>query len=69
MTPTSILRELERLPLTDKLFIIERTLKSIRTDKERRLKAAVDSLYEDYKSDPELTAFTQLDAESFYEAR
>lgn len=69
MTPTSILRELERLPLSDQLFIIERTLKSIRTDKEKRLKAAVDSLYEDYKSDPELTAFTQLDAESFYEAK
>ncbi|AMR26712.1 hypothetical protein A0257_06055 [Hymenobacter psoromatis] len=69
MTPTSILRELERLPLSDQLFVIERTLKSIRTDKEKRLKAAVDSLYEDYKSDPELTAFTQLDTESFYEAK
>ena len=69
MTPTSILRELERLPLTDKLFVIERTLKSIRTTKEKSLKAAVDSLYEDYKTDPELTVFTQLDAESFYEAK
>lgn len=69
MTPTSILRELKRLSLTDKLFVIERTLKSIRTDKEKRLKAAVDSLYEDYKSDPDLTDFTQLDTESFYEAK
>ncbi|RYY10783.1 MAG: hypothetical protein EOO36_20025 [Cytophagaceae bacterium] len=60
------MRELERLPLTDQLFVIERTLKSIRTDKERRLKAAVDSLYEDYKSDPELTAFTQLVGEIQY---
>lgn len=69
MTPTNILRELARLPLTDKLFVIERTLKSIRTDKEKHLKAAVDALYEDYKTDPSLTAFTQLDAESFYEAK
>ncbi len=69
MTPTNIIRELERLPLSDKLFVIERTLKSIRTEKERSLKAAVDNLYDDYKFDKELTVFTQLDKEPFYEAR
>ncbi len=69
MTLTNIIRELERLPLSDKLFVIERTLKSIRTEKERSLKAAVDNLYDDYKSDKELTVFTQLDKEPFYEAR
>jgi len=69
MTPTNIIRELERLPLSDKLLVIERTLKSIRTEKERSLKVAVDSLYDDYKSDKELTVFTQLDKEPFYEAR
>jgi hypothetical protein len=69
MTPTNIIRELERLPLSDKLFVIERTLKSIRIEKERSLKAAVDNLYGDYKSDKELTVFTQLDKEPFYEAR
>ena len=69
MTLTNIIRELERLPLSDKLFVIERTLKSIRTEKERSLKTAVDNLYGDYKSDKELTVFTQLDKEPFYEAR
>jgi len=69
MTLTNIIRELERLPLSDKLFVIERTLKSIRTEKERSLKVAVDNLYDDYKSDKELTVFTQLDKEPFYEAR
>ncbi len=69
MTTTNIIRELERLPLTDKLFVIERTLKSIRTEKEKNLKRAVDSLYDDYKSDKELTIFTQLDKEPFYETR
>jgi len=69
MTPTNIIRELERLPLSDKLFVIERTLKSIRTEKERSLKTAVDNLYDDYKFDKELTVFTQLDKEPFYEAR
>ncbi len=69
MTTANIIRELERLPLTDKLLVIERILKSIRTEKEKSLKAAVESLYEDYKSDKELTAFTQLDNEPFYETR
>ena len=69
MTATTIIRELERLPLTDKLFVIERTLKSIRTEKDKNLKVAVDSLMDDYKIDKELTIFTKLDKEPFYEAR
>lgn len=69
MTAATIIRELDKLPLTDKLLVIERTLKSIRIEKEKSLKLAVDSLYADYKSDTELTRFTQLDNEPFYEAR
>ncbi len=69
MTTTNIIRELDRLPLTDKLFVIERTLKAIRTEKEKGLKAAVETLYDDYKTDKDLTAFTKLDKEPFYEAR
>lgn len=69
MTPANIIHELERLPLTDKLFVIERALKSIRIEKEKSLKDAVDILYDDYKFDKELTVFTQLDKEPFYETR
>ena len=69
MTTSNIIRELEKLPLTDKLLVIERTLKSIRTEKNSGLKAAVDNLYDDYKKDKELTIFTSLDSEPFYEAR
>ncbi len=69
MTTANIIRELDRLPLTDKLFVIERTLKSIRTEKEKSLKAAVESLYDDYKNYKELTTFTKLDKEPFYETR
>lgn len=69
MTTATIIRELDRLPLTDKLFIIARTLKSIRTEREKSLKTAVDTLYNDYKTDKELTAFTKLDKEPFYETR
>ena len=69
MTTANLIQELDRLPLTDKLLVIERTLKSIRTEKEKGLKVAVDNLYEDYKTDKELTAFSKLDKEPFYEAR
>jgi hypothetical protein len=69
MTTENIIQELDKLPLTDKLFVIEQTLKSIRTEKEQRLNAAVELLYYDYKNDKELTAFTELDNEPFYETR
>ena len=69
MTTTTLIRELDRLPLTDKLYVIEHTMKSIRTEKEKSLKTAVDSLYDDYKTDKDLTLFTSLDKEPFYETR
>ena len=69
MTTENIIRELDKLPLTEKLLVIERTLKSIRTEKQKSLKTAVDTLYNDYKNDKELTVFTQLDNEPFYETR
>ncbi len=69
MTTTNLIRELDRLSLKDKLFVIDQTLKSVRTEKEKSLNTAVDSLYNDYKTDKNLTAFTNLDQESFYEAR
>lgn len=69
MTVANVIRELERLPLKDKLFIVEHTLKSIRIEKENSLNAAVESLFDDYKSNKELTLFTMLDKEPFYETR
>jgi hypothetical protein len=36
---------------------------------EKSLKEAAELLYEDYKNDKNLTEFTRLDGESFYEAK
>jgi hypothetical protein len=69
MTTANIIRELDKLPLTDKLFVIEQTLKVMRIEKNKRLKIGVDNLYYDYKNNEELTAFTELDKEPFYEIR
>lgn len=60
---------INKLSLTDKLLIIEKTLKAIRQDSEPDLDHAVNTLYNDYKTEKELTIFTQLDSESFYVAR
>ena len=38
-------------------------------DVKLRMKLAADELYNDYKNDKELTVFTQLDLEDFYEAK
>jgi hypothetical protein len=69
MTTENIIQELDKLPLTDKLFVIKETLKRIRMEKEQLLNIAVELLYNDYKNDKELTAFTELDNEPFYETR
>ncbi|MES2701688.1 MAG: hypothetical protein V4649_03565 [Bacteroidota bacterium] len=57
MTTATIIKEIGKLPLTDKLIVIEKTLRSIRQEKENKLATAVDALYNDYKNDKELTIF------------
>jgi hypothetical protein len=52
------------------MLIVEQTLKTIReSETQSKMLIAADALLEDYKNDKDLTAFTQLDYESFYEAR
>jgi len=52
------------------MLIVERTLKSIRvSDTREKMVKAVESLIDDYTNDKELTTFTQLDYEGFYETK
>jgi hypothetical protein len=70
MRTTDLINEIKRLPLQKRIFLIEKTLHSIRQDEEaNQMKKAVDLLLEDYKTDLELTAFTNIDYEQFYETR
>ncbi|GAA3967144.1 hypothetical protein [Hymenobacter antarcticus] len=69
MTTALIIREISKLPWTERLLVVEKTLRSIRQDKQRSLAQAVDALYQDYAADADLTAFTQIDVDSFYEAK
>jgi hypothetical protein len=69
MQTLNIIKEIEKLPLNDKIQVVENTMKSIRKEanKVRSLKEAAKALLPDYKKDKELLAFTSLDSDDFYE--
>jgi hypothetical protein len=82
MTYTEILEALKTLSLTERLALMEATLQLMREELQpcepppaerdnttQQLAAAAKALLPDYTSDSELTSFTALDSEDFYEAR
>ncbi len=70
MKTRELIKEIQKLPVRKRIYVIERSMHLMRKqDEEDQMKKAADELYEDYLSDQELTAFTNLDYENFYEAR
>ncbi|MCA1763368.1 MAG: hypothetical protein ABR574_04795 [Cryomorphaceae bacterium] len=70
MGTKELIREIQRLPISKRMLVIERTLQSIRqTELKKQMDKAVDALMDDYQTDKELTAFTKIDFDNFYEAR
>jgi len=70
MSTTEIIELINQLPINTRLEVIEKTLKSLRIHSEsHQLSIAAEALYNDYKTDKDLTAFTDIDFENFYEAR
>lgn len=70
MQTTVLLQEIQRLPLDKRFYLVEEILKSIKNEElKRQLQLAAQELHEDYVNDPELTSFTSLDFEHFYETR
>ena len=70
MQTAEIIHEISHLPAHKRMLIVEQIVHSIRMDNQKAdLEKAADHLYNDYKNDGELTVFTQLDCERFYEAR
>ncbi len=70
MQTINIIQEIQRLPLDKKFWIVEETIKSIKHDEvNHTMEMAVNKLYNDYTNDNELTAFTALDFDSFYETK
>jgi len=70
METNEIIDEIKKLSIKERLQIIEKTARTIQNDDEQeQMKMAADRLYDDYKNDAELTSFTDLDLEDFYETR
>jgi hypothetical protein len=71
MTATQIILEINKLPFSERISIIENTLKSLRNQEKKKLemKKAAKLLLDDYLNDSDLTAFSSLEYEDFYETK
>ena len=69
METLEIIRNVNRLPLSQQMLIAQRIIHSIRKREQPSLETAAERLYADYVTDENLTVFTKLDCEDFYEAK
>jgi hypothetical protein len=69
MEAIEIIQEIDQLPVRQRMLIVEKIIHSIREEEKPSLEIASDHLYSDYKNDKNLTEFTALDCENFYETR
>jgi len=70
MRTEEIIKEIQRLPIQKRIYVIEKTIRSIRRQENKyQIKKAADTLYADYLNNTELTVFTDIDFEDFYEAK
>jgi hypothetical protein len=52
MKTTQIIKEIQRLPISKRIYVIEKTIRSIRKQEDNdQLKTAADKLYDIYESD------------------
>lgn len=70
MSIQDILKEIHQLPLNERLFIIERALKDLlQYNYLQQMTLAAEAMENEYKTNSDLTAFSNPDWEDFYEPR
>lgn len=70
MRTEEIIKEIKKLPLRKRIYIIEKTIHSIRSEEDVvELSHAAEALADEYNTNKELTAFTSIDFDDFYETR
>ena len=70
MRTSEIIKEIKKLPIDKRIYVIEKTIHSIRKeDDKNQMRQAAEVLYSDYIGDKELLVFTNIDFEDFYETR
>ena len=65
MEVVEIIHQVHGLPFLQQMQIAESIIHSMRQNDPMPLEVAAERLYEDYMTDNNLTAFTQLDCEDF----
>lgn len=70
MSTAEILEKINQLSPAEKLFIVEKTFKELlKDDSVRQMTVAAEALENEYRSNKELTAFSSIDLEDFYETK
>ncbi len=70
MRTNEIIQEIQKLPIQKRIYVIEKALQTLRRQSNtNQMNLAADDLFSEYVSNKELTVFTNLDFEDFYEAR
>jgi hypothetical protein len=70
MSTKELIAEIERLPMTKRIQLLEETLRGLRKDQTRlAMTKAAKALEAAYRKGGDLTAFTAIDLDTFYEAR
>jgi 23S rRNA C2498 (ribose-2'-O)-methylase RlmM len=70
MKTNEIIQEIQKLPIQKRIFVIEKAIQTLRRQSNtNQMNLAADDLFAEYHSNKELTVFTNLDFEDFYEAR
>ncbi len=70
MKTDELIKEIRRLSLSKRIIILEKVAQSIREQEESKaISTASEELFTDYINDKELTSFSNLDFEDFYEAK
>ena len=70
MSTAELLKEIDRLPLNEKLSLLEKAIKDIlKHNYEQQMTIAANSLENEYKTNNDLIALSNLDFEDFYETK
>ncbi|MGM0582393.1 MAG: hypothetical protein ACQETL_17065 [Bacteroidota bacterium] len=69
MSKEEILNEISLMSFDDRKEIIQFAMKSLERDSKAEMKDAVEEMLVEYKTNKELTAFTSIDFDEFYEAK
>lgn len=66
MKTSDIIKEIQRLPISKRIYVVEKTIHLIRKQEfKSEMEKAADALYAEYKHNPELSALSSLDFADF----